>query len=113
MPIDYSKAKIYKITSEHTPKIYIGSSCEPYLSNRLAGHKKGFKLFLNGTPTTKISSFELLKLGEVEITLMETYPCKNKDELLMRERYHIEQNKDIVVNKTTRTKLTSEERKSK
>ena len=70
MPIDYSKAKIYKITSEHTPKIYIGSSCEPYLSNRLAGHKQKYKYFIKGMPVTKISSFELLKLGEVEITLM-------------------------------------------
>ena len=36
----YSRGKIYKIVSDCTDKIYIGSTCEKYLSNRLAGHRK-------------------------------------------------------------------------
>ena len=41
----YQNAKIYKIVCNITNKIYIGSTCEPKLSRRLAGHRSQFKLF--------------------------------------------------------------------
>ena len=94
----YQRGKIYKIISPHTNKIYIGSTTEIYLSHRLAKHKNMYKLFLeNKHHYTTI--YELLKLGDVEIVLIETYPCCSKDELHKKERYYIELNKDFVVNK--------------
>jgi len=94
----YHNGKIYKIVSEYIDKIYIGSTCEPTLSRRLSSHKKSYKRWLENK-TTFITSFELLKLGEVSIILLENYKCNNKDELRAKERYYIELNKDIIVNK--------------
>jgi hypothetical protein len=37
------------------------------------------------TMFSKIASYELIKLGDVEIVLIENYPCKDRYELL-RER---------------------------
>ena len=88
---NYELGKIYKITSPHTDKIYIGSTCEKHLSNRLAGHKSDYKRMLKlkeeGFNTyPKITSCELIKLGDVEIVLIENYPCNDRYELLRRER---------------------------
>ena len=38
MPKNYQLAKTYKIVDKTTDKIYIGSTCEPILSCRLAQH---------------------------------------------------------------------------
>ena len=46
-----------------------------------------------------MTSFELIKLGEINIVLIESYPCKSKDDLHARERHYIEQFKNIAVNK--------------
>ena len=46
-----------------------------------------------------MSSFDLLELGDVSIILLELCPCNSRDELLAKERYHIELNKDNVINK--------------
>jgi hypothetical protein len=98
----YSRGKIYKLVSDMTDLIYIGSCCKP-LSKRLCAHKSDFKL---GKARTK--SVELFKLGgKVEIILIEDYPCKSKWELERRERYHIEHN--ICVNKFKPAR-TNEER---
>jgi len=82
----------YKLVSPHIDKIYIGSTCELHLSNRLAGHKSQYRLMLRrkaegfDTIFSKITSYELIKLGDVEIVLIENYPCKDRYELLRRER---------------------------
>jgi len=93
----YTKAKIYKITSDSTDKIYIGSTCNT-LSKRIGQHKTDYKSFLNNN-FHKISSFEIIKLGNAIITLIEDYPCDRKEQLHARERYFIELNKAICVNK--------------
>ena len=83
----YSRGKIYKLVSDMTDAIYIGSCCVP-LRKRLSIHKSTFK---RGVKATK--SVELFKLGgKVEIILIEDYPCKSKMELERRERFHIENN---------------------
>ena len=118
---DYELGKIYKITSPHTDKIYIGSTCEKHLSNRLAGHKSQYKCMVKFTAMgcssgfTKMTSYELIKLGEVEIVLIENYPCKDRYELLRREREIIDENKDKIVNKgkPIRTQVENDEKESK
>ena len=42
---DYSQGKIYMLTSEQTPEIYIGSTKET-LEERLKGHKDNYKSHL-------------------------------------------------------------------
>ena len=103
----YNRGKIYKIISSHTDKIYIGSTCKKYLSQRLQGHKDDYKRWKNGKKT-KTTSFDLLELGEVEIILIENYPCNSKDELHSRERHWIDQNKDNIINKVIPTRTVKE-----
>lgn len=105
-PNRYQQGKIYKIVSPHTEKIYIGSTTKQYLSQRLAKHKSDFKEWLKHGKHN-VTSYRLLELGDVEIMLLETYPCNSKDELHKKEREYIENFKDIVVNHVipTRTKM--------
>ena len=39
----YQQGKIYKLISSETDKIYIGSTCKKYLSQRLQDHKTDYK----------------------------------------------------------------------
>lgn len=104
--MDYQNGKIYKIVSENTEKIYIGSTCSP-LSKRLYEHKRDCKLFEEGK-RNKVSSADIIVLGNVDIILIENYPCKDKNELHARERYWIEQNKNGIVNKAIPFKTVQE-----
>jgi hypothetical protein len=85
----FSNAKIYKIVSDLTDKIYIGSTCSP-LNKRLYQHK---------TIYNRSKSIEIIKLGDSRIELIEEFPCSRREELNVREGYHIKLNKDICVNK--------------
>jgi hypothetical protein len=94
----YSRGKIYKITSSQTDKIYIGSTINP-LHRRLIYHHCNIKR------GSGVNSKAILKYDDAVIILIEDYPCKSKNELHRRERYHIE-NSENVINKIipTRTK---------
>ncbi len=83
---DYQLGKIYKIECNVTGKVYIGSTCEPILARRLAGHITSYKRYLNGT-SNYVSSFKIFENGDYCIILLEKYPCDTKDELLARERH--------------------------
>jgi len=96
--MNYTQGKIYKIVSDLTDKIYIGSTTQT-LCKRLAKHKSNHKGFLNGKDKY-ITSFELFKLGETRIELIEDFPCERKEQLHAREGYYIKLFKDICVNKT-------------
>ena len=86
----YEKGKIYKIISDNTDKIYIGSSCEPTLAHRLSKHRSNYKAWLKDNTNQYITSYEILKLENYSIILIENYPCNNKDELHAKERSVIE-----------------------
>ena len=92
--VNYQYAKIYKIVDNTNGNIYIGSSCEPILSRRLAQHKSDYKRYLKGNHNF-ITSFEIIKNGNYEIVLIESYPCNSKDELHSREKFYIENNKCV------------------
>lgn len=89
---DYSRGKIYKITSGDLT--YIGSTTEPTLARRLADHKSSYKKHKEGK-RGGCSSFSLIETGQYEITLVELYPCGSKDELTARERFYIETNECV------------------
>ena len=84
---DYSKSKIYKM--ECGELTYIGSTTQPTLARRLAGHKADYKRWCLGKESN-CSSFRLFEIGEPTIVLLESVNCNNKDELHRRERYYIE-----------------------
>ena len=97
MVVNYKLGKIYKLCSNKTDKIYIGSTAQKYLSTRLARHKQYIKEWMNGKHNY-VTSFEMFKFDDVKIILIESYPCDNKDQLHAREQYWIDQNKDICIN---------------
>lgn len=112
---NYESGKIYKLTSPETEMIFIGSTYT-YLYERLQKHKTSFKL--NSENTSNESAFQILKLKNVQITLIELYPCNNSDELNARKRYWIDQFKDICVNikifgKTKEEKLKQKKKNNK
>ena len=104
--MDYQNGRIYKIISDETNKIYIGSTTQP-LSKRLSVHKAHYKQYLEGR-YHKVSSFDLISLGPVQIILIEACPCNSKEELEARERHYINENKNIVVNKVHPTRTVKE-----
>lgn len=85
--VDYQNGKIYKIVSDKTDYIYIGSTAKKYLCQRLGNHKEDYKAWIKGKKNY-CTSFEVLKYGDAKIILIESYPCNSKDELRARENYY-------------------------
>jgi hypothetical protein len=91
------KGFIYKITSPSTDKIYIGSTTVA-LNIRFRQHKC--------LHTHICTSKTIMSLGDAVINLIEEVEFENRNELNIRERHHIELNRDVCVNKVlpSRTK---------
>jgi len=88
--VNYQNGKIYKIIDNTNDNIYIGSTCEK-LCRRLQKHKASYRCFLK--PNIKqgyMRSFDILKNNDYKIILIEDYPCENKEQLLSREQYYID-----------------------
>jgi len=100
--MDYKNGKIYKLVSDFTEKIYIGSTCSP-LSKRHYQHIKAFN-----TGKNRCTSVELLKLGKTRIELIEDFACERKEQLYAREGYFIKLNKDICANKVIEGRTRNE-----
>ena len=82
---DYQQGKIYKIECLTTGKVYIGSTTQKKLSQRLAEHVRHYKMFLENK-FVYMTSYEVLKEGHYQITLVKLFLCNIHDELLMEER---------------------------
>ena len=97
---DYRDAKIYKLTSSNS-LCYIGSTTQP-LNSRLSLHKYHHKLWKSGKYHF-VTSFKVFDDVDCKIELLERYPCDNRNELELRERYYIETIKCVNKNVPTRT----------
>lgn len=87
--VNYSLAKIYKIVDNTNGNIYVGSTCEPTLARRLAGHVGNYKQYLKDK-YRYMTSYDIIKNDDYDIVLLDNYPCETKDQLSARERYYIE-----------------------
>jgi hypothetical protein len=87
--VNYSQAKIYKIIDNTNGNIYVGSTCEPTLARRLAGHVSNYKQYLNGK-SHFVTSYEIIKNEDYDIILIENVKCDSKDQLKARERNYVE-----------------------
>jgi len=101
---NYQNGKIYKIHSFQTDNIYIGSTTQP-LCKRFVDHKFKFKQGIKGPMSKKILIYD-----DAMITLIENYPCNDRNELEKRERFQIENNN--CVNKCIPTRTSKEYRDS-
>ena len=88
--MDYANGKIYRIICEETGRQYIGSTCST-LVKRLSNHKRSNK---NNCKPSSCKDFINPK-----IFLIEDYPCDRKEQLLMRERFHMENNECVNLNR--------------
>lgn len=89
--VNYKNGKVYKIVCNESGLCYVGSTCEKYLSTRLSKHKSDYKKYLHDdTNHYYVTSYEVLKLNNFDIILIEKYPCESKEELYARERFYIE-----------------------
>jgi len=86
---NYQLGKIYKIVDNTNNNIYVGSTTEPSLARRLAGHVRNYKKWKNGKYCFT-TSFKIIENDNYDIVLIENCPCDTKDELHKRERYYIE-----------------------
>jgi hypothetical protein len=100
---DYSKGKIYKIVCNTTGLVYIGSTCEPTLARRLAGHRGSYNDYIKGKVKYTMSSFKVLENSNYEIILIEIVNCLSKDELHSKERFYIESIECVNKNIPSRT----------
>ena len=78
----YEAGKIYKIYCDENDEVYYGSTKQE-LYMRLRQHK-----------SLKYVSRNIMK-HTYHIELVEDYPCNNRKELELRERYYIENNKCV------------------
>jgi hypothetical protein len=85
----YKNAKIFKIVDNTNDDIFIGSTCIPMLSKRLARYRECYKRYLNGNYKYN-TPFKIFKNNDYDIVLIEEYPCKTKDQLTARLRHHVE-----------------------
>ena len=92
--------KIYKITNGK--EIYIGST-RKQLNERMNQHKASMKRYITRKSKNWCSSFKILTCSDCSIQLIEK--IVNKDDLLKREKYHIENNECVNVNKPLHDKV--------
>lgn len=100
---DFSKSKIYKLVCNITGKVYIGSTTRT-LNYRLNQHLYDFK-----KRRSKITSSQIFEKANYDMVVIENYPCKNKKELHLREKYHIDNNECINKKNPIGRKLSPEE----
>jgi hypothetical protein len=90
---DYKNSKIYKLYVGDL--VYIGSTAQPRLSLRLGQHKNAYNKWVKDGKIYA-SSFELFKVGDPTIELIELFPCGSKDELRAHEGFHQRANPNCV-----------------
>ena len=96
----YSNGKIYRLQNTINNHFYIGSTCKT-LTERLSKHKSQAK----ASPRPVHHCFNTVGWSNVEIILLENFPCQNKLELLKQERYWIEQlNPTLNIDVPSRTR---------
>lgn len=87
MATNYSKGKVYKLVNNVDNEIYVGSTIQS-LTQRKAGHKRKAV----DVPNRRVyQHLNTIGWDNVEIVLIENYPCESKDELNARERYWVEE----------------------
>jgi hypothetical protein len=79
--VNYQNGKIYKITNCIDNEVYIGSTAQ-ILSKRWWTHKTHSKIY---THLLLYQHMNKLGIDKFSISLVENYPCTNKNELLIKE----------------------------
>jgi hypothetical protein len=104
--VNYQNGKIYAIRCLTTDARYIGCTTKDLLCKRLAEHVSAYKSFTRNKGCY-CSSFDVLKHQNYIIELIEPFACSSRNELGLRELYHIKNAKCVNVQGTNRRKQCS------
>ena len=97
MPINYNNAKVYTIRSHNSDKVFIGATTQN-LSKRFADHNTKYRKFLKGTYKKNMKAFEVIKLGNCYIELLQKYPnCSCIEELTQYANEHMRKTKCVNI----------------
>lgn len=88
---NYNNGKIYKLVSQFTDMIYIGSTVQT-LKQRINTH------IFETRHNLLNSSKNMFIWGDCQIELIENYPCNSKKELVQREQYYMDLYSDYCIN---------------
>jgi hypothetical protein len=99
---NYQKGKIYKIVTDASDDVYIGSTTKERLNDRLSVHNCYYKKYIAGEKYN-FSVFKVIGQGNYKIVLLENYPCNERKELDARERYWIQKTPCVNKNIPCRT----------
>ena len=88
--------KVYKLESPSTEKVYIGSTSKS-LCKRLADHKYDYKRYQAGK-YNYVSSFEIIKLPDAGIMLLEQFEESEEKQKRVVEQYYLDHYKGITCN---------------
>ena len=89
--VNYANTKIYKIYSHIGLKIYVGSTTQEYLCQRMTQHRKNYQAWKNNE-SHRVTSYKLFDeycIDNCMIELIEAKSCINKDELCKLEGSYI------------------------
>lgn len=104
---EYSQSKIYQIKCDTTGLVYIGSTTQN-LAKRIANH---VSTFYGGY--SQCSSQSVLENNNYRYSLIEEYSCDNKEQLHMREQFHIDQQTCVNKCRAFTTEEIKKEREKK
>ena len=116
----YNSSSIYTLRSYKTNKYYIGATTQA-LSQVKADYTRLYNIYLNGGSSvsfTSTTAFEMFKMGDAYIELLESVNCNNIQELNKRKGELMRQDIINVINKEKNFKpkidrLTDDEWKPK
>eukprot|EP00952_Eustigmatos_sp_NYUAD-ZCMA_P012522 50293-Eustigmatos_ZCMA.PRE.1 len=98
--------RVYKMVCRVTGLVYVGSTTQT-LEQRLAEHLKHYKRWQNGT-YVYVTSYKVIENGKYDIVLLEEVEYETNDQLLRRERHHIENTPGGCVNRVIPTRTHAE-----
>jgi hypothetical protein len=90
--VNYQNSKIYKLVNNVDDKIYVGSTCN-LLRVRKSGHKDKSTKQVDRRVYAHLNA---IGWDNVQIVLIEEFPCDNKMHLLKRERYWVDLLKPVL-----------------
>ena len=99
--VNYSIAKIYKITGpKDSSQCYIGSTVQP-LHKRYIDHKAGYRSWKSGRCPDNITAYKIFDsygIDNCKIIELEKCNITTRSELLQREQYYMDQYQSSCVN---------------
>lgn len=83
MPVKYSQGKIYTIVNDVNKAVYVGSTAQPRLSDRMAQHRRNADKITRTSPL--YNAMRVIGVDHFAIVLHHVFPCQSKDELVAEE----------------------------